>query len=512
MASRTRMFLQLVLLVCVAVPSMHAQQGTDLDNYRWRVQGNWWFSHPSGYFGTNNSDNYFNIDHDFGFGDYSTFAGKVDWRFGRKHHLLFAVSSFNNSKTATLTRTIDFQGQEFVIGAQVDSTLKSLVFAPGYQYDIIRGDHGFLGLEVDFNLLDTEATLKLAGTANGQSGSTSASKSFLAPLPSVGPVGRWYPLHDSNRLSLEGSLTGMSFFGYGNFLRGHADVNLGVTSHMTLKAGYAMGSRLSIHGTFDEIALQLTQKGPTAGLEFSWGEAPAKKNEAVSNQPGNWHVTWIPAYLWFSGLQGRIGVHGNSAPVDVSFTDVISQLNIGWLTALDMRRNRIGLVTDLAFISVSSDQKSTPVGSSYTGFSSNAKTFFLDSEAYVRLLEGDRGAVDVLAGARLWRLNNSLNLLSATQPPVTVGQTQGWVDPIFGARFRLNLKKGWFADLKGDAGGFGVGSQSTWQIYAGAGREFKQRYSLALGYRRLNVDYRNRGFLYDTHMQGLLTGFAIRFK
>ena len=81
-----------------------------------------------------------------------------------------------------------------------------------------------------------------------------------------------------------------------------------------------------------------------------------------------------------------------------------------------------------------------------------------------------------------------------------------------GARFRVNLKNGWFAMLKGDAGGFGVGSQVTWQVYTGGGKEFKQRYSLFLGYRHLSVDYRDGGFIYDTNTNGMLLGFGIRFK
>ena len=33
-----------------------------------------------------------------------------------------------------------------------------------------------------------------------------------------------------------------------------------------------------------------------------------------------------------------------------------------------------------------------------------------------------------------------------------------------------------------------------------------------LGYRYLDVDYKNGGFLYNTHMSGALAGFAIHFK
>jgi hypothetical protein len=95
---------------------------------------------------------------------------------------------------------------------------------------------------------------------------------------------------------------------------------------------------------------------------------------------------------------------------------------------------------------------------------------------------------------------------------VTVGQTQSWGDPVLGARFRPNLNKGSFVSLKGDAGGFGAGSQLTWQVYTGVGKQSKDIYSLLLGYRYTDVDYRNAGFLYDTHMSGLLMGFVIRVK
>ena len=512
MGKRTKVLLALaIFLIAVAAPAY----ADDLDNYKFRLEGNWWFTQPSGYFGLRSSSNYFDIQHDFGFGSYSTFNAKIDWRFKHKHHFLFDATRINNSKTATLNRTIEFQGDTFDVGAQASARIRFLNFAPGYQYDFIRRDHGFLALEVDFNLLDTEAKITGTGTVNGVTAIRSASKSFFAPLPAIGPAFRWYPLRDSNRLSLDGSFRGMDFFGYGNFITARASVGVGLTNHLTLRAGYELGSRLSIHGTSDQIAIQTTQKGPTAGIEYSFGEAPAAKIHTAaspSNEVSDWHVDWVP-YLWFSGLHGNVGAAGFVVPANVSFSDVISQLNIGLMSVLDVRRKRFGLLTDVLFISLSTDQKTTPVQSgAYSGFTANAKTFFVDPELYYRLLEKDRFSVDVVAGARCWRLDNSINLLAGSLPATTVGQTQSWVDPVLGARFRVNLAKGWYATLKGDGGGFGVGSQPTWQIYAGAGKEFKKKYSVLLGYRYLDVDYKNGGFLYDTHMSGLLAGFAIRFK
>src|SRR5215472_16988976 len=108
----------LVFFLVILVPSRsYAQDGDeDRDIYKLSIAGDWWFSHPSGYFNGKDKEGYFDINRDFGFSNYSTFTGAVDWRFKRKHHLLFAATPLISSRTATLTRTIEFQGQTFDVG------------------------------------------------------------------------------------------------------------------------------------------------------------------------------------------------------------------------------------------------------------------------------------------------------------------------------------------------------------------------------------------------------------
>lgn len=86
-----------------------------------------------------------------------------------------------------------------------------------------------------------------------------------------------------------------------------------------------MASRLSIHGTADQIAVRLTHSGPTAGLKFGWGDTPPKKVKNPNPPPSNWHVDWVPFYLWFSGLSGNVGAAGQVAPVSVGFSDIFEQ-------------------------------------------------------------------------------------------------------------------------------------------------------------------------------------------
>jgi len=107
---RLRRALTALLLGLVIAPLARAAQGEDLDVYKLRTAAVWWFSQPTGSFTGKANSGTFDLSRDFGFGDYSTFAGTVDWRFKRKHHLVFGVSPLTNSRRATLKRTLEFQG------------------------------------------------------------------------------------------------------------------------------------------------------------------------------------------------------------------------------------------------------------------------------------------------------------------------------------------------------------------------------------------------------------------
>jgi hypothetical protein len=247
---------------------LRAADGEDLDAYKLRIDASWWFSHPDGYFRGKNDSGQIELTRDFGFGDYSTFSGLMDWRFKRKHHMLFGATPVVSDKTTTLERTIEFEGQTYDIGMSVNANIKSLIFAPGYQYDIIRRNHGYIAFATEVNLIHTTARLTASAQVNDESAKRTSSGSIFAPLPIVGTRVRWY-LGDSGRFSLDGSFQGMYFFGYGDFLTASGAGVVRLKPHLNLRAGYQMGTRLRIRAS-DEIGLRLTQTGVMAGIEMDW--------------------------------------------------------------------------------------------------------------------------------------------------------------------------------------------------------------------------------------------------
>jgi hypothetical protein len=69
--------------------------------------------------------------------------------------------------------------------------------------------------------------------------------------------------------------------------------------------------------------------------------------------------------------------------------------------------------------------------------------------------------------------------------------------------------------VRGDIGGFGVGSCFTWHMAAILAYQVSQRISLGAGDRMLDINYtEGKGsdqFTFDVQMRGPMLGFAIPF-
>jgi hypothetical protein len=261
-----------ILLFCLNVPNLNAQQADEFDDYKIRFDTAWFYSNPTGYIRAESDTVPVDLNGDLKFGSYSTFAGKVDWKFTHKNHFYVIITPLWASKTATLSRDIVWDGNPIHAGAEVQSYLHNILLAPGYQYDIIRRRRGHVGLAVQIDVFDSKAKISAAAqvTADGtQQAAVSASKSLVAPLPVAGPEFRYY-LTDSPRVFIEGNVYGMYFFGYGNFVSSAGDIGITLAKHISAKAGYTLGTRLDVNGTSDRIGLNLTQKGPLVGLQFSF--------------------------------------------------------------------------------------------------------------------------------------------------------------------------------------------------------------------------------------------------
>ena len=173
------------LCVLCLIASLIAATGTclaqenEFDNAKWKLQANVWISYPSGYFNGKDGNGYFDVQRDFGFGNYATFSGKLDWRFKRKHHFLFSPSGLQFShKHAGPDHRV--AGANFRHRSARRGQHQVPIFTPGYEYDFFRHRSGYLGVLVNANLVYTDAKLKAATTGGA---AAQADGSIFAPLP-----------------------------------------------------------------------------------------------------------------------------------------------------------------------------------------------------------------------------------------------------------------------------------------------------------------------------------------
>jgi hypothetical protein len=275
-------------------------------------------------------------------------------------------------------------------------------------------------------------------------------------------------------------------------------------------------------------------------------EGTAYATPAAASSGWQFRVT---PYAWAPSVNGDITVRGQTADIDMSFWDLFdsgdSRAKLDSLAALmgyvEARKGAWGIYGDAVWgkfdFSGSAVSQRNPIANLNVSARANAG---LDYE--ITMVESgltyevgtwagthSSTALDLLGGARYW--NQELDLSFAVDGSLDLGKlglgrsgsvalarsgTLEWVDPFVGLRVRHQLAPGSELQFLGDIGGFGIGSDLTWQLFAGYGFDFWQsNLHGVIGYRALAVDYSqdsgaNKNSL-DLILHGPVVGLSFRW-
>lgn len=206
------------------------------------------------------------------------------------------------------------------------------------------------------------------------------------------------------------------------------------------------------------------------------------------------------AYVWAAALSGSVGVGGvGPADIDASFGDIIGNLDFALMAVAEARYGRFGVFADLVYTRLSADG-SGPRGRLDASATNELVVGTLMGE--FRAAETGKTSLDILAGARLWNVSGSLTLTGPLGRVTRGDVSETWVDPMIGAKGRLQGASPWSISGWGMVGGFGVSSDIAWDALGGVGYEVTDRISVFAGYRALGVDYSNDGFVFDVVQHG----------
>ncbi len=113
-----------------------------------------------------------------------------------------------------------------------------------------------------------------------------------------------------------------------------------------------------------------------------------------------------------------------------------------------------------------------------------------------------RAAVDRVVNAAKARIANQLAFRLDRALNQTFSKDEYWFDPYLGLRGRYNFNKVFYTAVRGEIGGFDVGSELMWEVEGVIGINLTRSIFTEVGYRALSVDYNNDGFLFDTITHG----------
>jgi hypothetical protein len=243
--------------------------------------------------------------------------------------------------------------------------------------------------------------------------------------------------------------------------------------------------------------------------------APAAGQSPDTAPMGDQWVFTVAPYLWAASMDGHAAVGGIKSDVDVPVQDVLKDLSFGAMLAVDVQKGRFGVGVNGLFARVSPDSEVGNIKIDATSDSAQLAVL-----PFYRLVEWQYGVsssgqplrlvVAPEAGFRYTYLRTELEIRGGR----TVDGSESWVDPLIGSRIGLDLTDRWAIIGEGNFGGFGVGSDFTWNAQAYVGYQFSlfgRPTTLLLGYRALYQDYHHRNFEWDVTMHGPVIGTAIRF-
>jgi hypothetical protein len=250
-------------------------------------------------------------------------------------------------------------------------------------------------------------------------------------------------------------------------------------------------------------------------------------------------------------MTGDVVVRGRALDVAIDPAQLIDHLNWpdivpAWMSHVEARRGPLSLFNDVVWADVSG---SDAFRRKFSGRFATA-TFGANVEATYKLAivevggaytvwsQGRQGspgstAFDVLAGARWWHqevdisadLTTTLTLSGPAGLTISgsraIAKSGGidWVDPFVGARVQHQLAPGQTIEVRGDVGGFGAGSQFSWQAIATYNRPLCMIHGIPvdgyLGFRALSADFTQGSgtsrFEWDNVIYGPVMGATMRF-
>lgn len=265
----------------------------------------------------------------------------------------------------------------------------------------------------------------------------------------------------------------------------------------------------------------------TCALLAALCTAPAGAQESLPEgraSADGWQFSVAP-YIWGVMINGDVTIAGVETSVDTGLIEIIEESDsiFAFQGHFEVMKGNFGAYLDGTYLDVGVDTDVGPID-----LDSDTRVILADFGAFYRVLDrrlgaapsGDDGRrlrLDLIAGARYTDLNVDLDL-SAGPLGISLDNGKNWIDPIVGGRVIADLTDRLVLVARSDIGGFGAGSDFTWNVIATLGYRFELFGAPAValgGYRALYQDFEEGSglnkFAWDIWVHGPIIALNVKF-
>lgn len=213
----------------------------------------------------------------------------------------------------------------------------------------------------------------------------------------------------------------------------------------------------------------------------------------------------VTVYSWLSSITGEQG-NRRTVDVDLDAHDILESLEFAFMASGEVRRDRLGFLFDVVYSDLGSGGD---VAGTRLRASVDSTTLMLTAAASWRFHDENGAFAEVYGGLRYTDMD--VDITVSRDRSVSASTGADWVDPLIGLRGSMPLNDSFSVTGFADVGGFGVGSDLTWEVYGAVSYAFNDRWSANLGYRYMSIDYQGSGLKSDLVMQGPMLGISYAF-
>jgi hypothetical protein len=285
--------------------------------------------------------------------------------------------------------------------------------------------------------------------------------------------------------------------------------------YLSLSDGAQLSDRL-----VDNVAVQVDEYLADAGLSWRLVDKPRFSIDVVAGSR-------------YTNIYQRLELTGDTAVITATSQQFVTNVSDGLRDRLNNAISESGFISDLRneisaritnqlVTNLRDDQRSpsipiAPLAARHPGVIANAvETVMRVEEARIRL---EVDALGLVGAARVAAVQQRVaarqaaiaqNIATTLQRKLnrSFARADDWFDPYLGLRSRYDFSKAFYTSVRGEVGGFGVGSDLMWQVEGVVGCNLTRNIFSEVGYRALSFCYGNDGLTFDaiTHGPQITTG------